>query len=88
MEKNFFDDIGRLIGGAMGNFTAFREESERFVHTQIQKFFQKHDMVSREEFDTVKAMLEKARKEQNELIRRVEHLEQQVAPSRAEKEVA
>ncbi|MDE3038594.1 MAG: accessory factor UbiK family protein [Pseudomonadota bacterium] len=77
MQKNsaFFEDMARLAGGAASGFMEMKREMEAAVNAQVEKWLQKADMVTREEFDAVQGMLAKSREEQEEMKKRLEKLE-------------
>ena len=56
-----------------------RREIEQMITQQCERLFRKNGFVSREEFDLVQAMAEKARSENEALAARVAALEQQLA---------
>ena len=73
--SSLFDDMAKMAGGAAGAFSELGKEVERMVHAQMEQFCAKMQFVSREEFETVKAMAEKAREENEALKARIETLE-------------
>lgn len=79
--NRFFDDFARVASGAMGVAAGFRDEFEGLVRQQIERVFARMDLVTREEFEAVKAMAAKARSEQEALAERVAALEKR-APAR------
>lgn len=78
-QNRFFDDIARVASGAVGALSGVRGEVEARFRDQLEKLLAGMDLVSREEFEAVKAMAVKAREEQETLLRRVEALEAQLA---------
>ena len=54
-----------------------REEIEALVNSRVEKILDRLNLVSREEFDVVKAMLSKSRTEQEKLEERLRKLESQ-----------
>ena len=74
-ENRFLDDLARVASGAFGTLAGVRSEVETRLKQQFKKIFEEMDLVSREEFDVVKAMVTKARKEQITLKRRLAELE-------------
>jgi hypothetical protein len=74
-QNRFFDDIARVAGGAVGALSGVRGEIEARVRDQLERVLAGMDVVSREEFEAVKAMAAKARGEQEELLRRIAALE-------------
>jgi BMFP domain-containing protein YqiC len=73
--NRLFDDIARVAAGAAGAITGVRGEVESRVRDQLERLLAGMDLVSREEFEAVKAMVAKAREEQELLLRRIEELE-------------
>ena len=71
-QNRFFDDIARVAGGAVGALSGVRGEIEARVRDRLERVLAGMDLVSREEFEAVKA---KARAEQEELLRRIAALE-------------
>ena len=74
-QNKFFDDIARVAGGALGAIGGLKEEIERMVHQVTEKALSRMDMVSREEFEAVKAMASQARMENEALAARLAELE-------------
>ena len=73
--NRLFDDFARMASGAMNAAAGVREEFEVLVRRQLERLLERMDLVSREEFDAVKAMAAKARSEQDALAKRVGALE-------------
>lgn len=65
MQKNsqIFDDIARMASGAASSMLEMRHEIERMVQTQFEKLAAKMNFVTREEFEVVREMAQKAREE-------------------------
>lgn len=70
-----FDDAARVAGGALGTLSGIRREVEGLVRHQIDKMLSGMDLVTRDEFDTVKAMAVRAREENERLEARLQALE-------------
>ena len=73
-QNRFFDDVARVASGAVGAISGVRGEIEARLRDQLERVLAGIDLVSREEFEAVKAMAAKAREEQELLLRRVEAL--------------
>jgi len=78
-EKRFLDDLARVANGAMGALSGMRGEVETLVKQRIERFLGDMDLVTREEFEAVKAVAAKAREEQEALEARVAALEAALA---------
>ena len=70
-----FDDISQLMTNAMGVAQGAREEAETAMKSMIDRWLADRDFVTREEFDAVRAMAQKAREENEALKARIEALE-------------
>ena len=73
--NKILDDVSQLMTNAMGVAQGAREEAESAVKSIIDRWLADHDFVTREEFDAVKAMAQKARAENENLKARVDALE-------------
>ena len=78
-QNRFFDDLARVANGAVGALSGVRADIEARIRDQLERVLAGMDVVSREEFEAVKAMAAKARDEQEELLRRMAALESQLA---------
>ena len=63
-----FDDISQLMTNAMGVAQGAKEEAETAMKGMIDRWLADRDFVTREEFDAVRAMAQKAR-EENEALK-------------------
>ncbi|WP_397543599.1 accessory factor UbiK family protein [Roseovarius salis] len=70
-----FDDISQLMTNAMGVAQGAREEAETAMKSMVDRWLADRDFVTREEFDAVRAMAQKAREENEALKARIEALE-------------
>tara|TARA_Y200000002_G_scaffold270698_1_gene225280 strand:+ start:279 stop:527 length:249 start_codon:yes stop_codon:yes gene_type:complete len=73
--NKILDDVSQLMTNAMGVAQGAREEAETAVKSIIDRWLADHDFVTREEFDAVKAMAQKAREENENLKTRLDALE-------------
>ena len=73
--NKILDDVSQLMTNAMGVAQGAREEAETAVKSVIDRWLADHDFVTREEFDAVKAMAQKAREENENLKARLDALE-------------
>ncbi|MEM6887873.1 MAG: accessory factor UbiK family protein [Pseudomonadota bacterium] len=70
-----FDDISQLMTNAMGVAQGAREEAETAMKGLVDRWLADRDFVTREEFDAVRAMAQKAREENEALKARLGALE-------------
>lgn len=70
-----FDDISQLMTNAMGVAQGARDEAETALKSMMDRWLADRDFVTREEFDAVRAMAQKAREENEALKARIEALE-------------
>ena len=82
-QNRFFDDLARVAAGAMGALSGMRSEVETRIREQLERVLAGMDLVSRDEFEAVKAMAAKARSEQEDLHKRVASLESRLAALRS-----
>ena len=73
--NRFMDDIGQLMTNAMGVAQGARAEAETALKSMLDRWMADRDFVTREEFDAVRAMAQKAREENEALRARIEALE-------------
>ena len=74
-DNRLFDDLARVATNAIGSLQTARDEASNRIKQQFERIVESMDLVSREEFDTVKAMAQKARLENDKLAKRVAELE-------------
>lgn len=79
--NKFLDDISKLMTNAMGVAQGARTEAETAVKGWMDRWFADRDFVTREEFDAVRAMAQKAREENAALAARIAALESAAAPA-------
>lgn len=73
--NRFFDDMSKLMTNAMGVAQGARTEAETAMKGWIDRWLADRDFVTREEFDAVRAMAQKAREENAALAARIAALE-------------
>jgi len=74
-QNRLLDDLARVASGAIGVAAGMRGEIEARLREQFEKILSQMDLVSREEFEAVKAMAAKARAEQEDMAERLAALE-------------
>ena len=77
-DNKIFEDVGKLATSALGVAQNVKEEVETLVKQRLERVVSELDVVSREEFEVVWAMAQKAREENDDLRARVEALEAQL----------
>lgn len=78
-DSHLFDDIAKLAGSAMGTVSQMGKEVESLVMAQVEKILCRMNLVTREEFETVREMAAKARAEQETLAAKLAELEKKLA---------
>ena len=73
--NKFMDDMSQLMTNAMGVAQGAKQEAETAVSSMLDRWLAERDFVTREEFDAVRAMAQKAREENEALKARLEELE-------------
>ena len=69
-----FDDISQLMTNAMGVAQGAKDEAETAMKSLVDRWLADRDFVTREEFDAVRAMAQKAREENEALKTRLDSL--------------
>jgi BMFP domain-containing protein YqiC len=77
--NKFLDDLSQLATNAAGVAQGMREEAEMLVRGRIERFLADSDLVTREEFEAVRDMAQKAREENVSLADRIAALEAKLA---------
>ena len=77
--NKILDDISQLMTNAMGVAQGAREEAETAMKSLVDRWLADRDFVTREEFDAVRAMAQKAREENEALKARIAALEEAAA---------
>jgi len=83
-QNRFLDDLARVAAGALGTLSGVKTEVETRLREQLEKVLAGMDLVSRDEFEAVKAMAAKARSEQEDLAKRVAELESKLGTDSAD----
>lgn len=73
--NKFFDDMSQLMTNAMGVAQGAKTEAETAMKGLVDRWMADRDFVTREEFDAVRAMAQKAREENDALSARLAVLE-------------
>ena len=73
--NKFFDDMSQLMTNAMGVAQGAKTEAETAFKSFLARWMADRDFVTREEFDAVRAMAQKAREENTALEARIAVLE-------------
>jgi BMFP domain-containing protein YqiC len=81
--NRLFDDLARVASGAFNTLSGLREEIETRVRERVERMAADLDLVTREEFDAVRAMAAKARAGQEALEARLAELEAGLAAGNA-----
>jgi BMFP domain-containing protein YqiC len=82
-DNRILDDMAKVATGALGSLTGLKQEIEGKVQQHLERLLGRMNLVSREEFDAMKAVAQEARAEQIRLARRVEALEARLGETAA-----
>ncbi|TYB83294.1 accessory factor UbiK family protein [Maritimibacter fusiformis] len=74
-----FEDISQLMTNAMGVAQGAKDEAETAMKSWMDRWLADRDLVTRDEFDAVRAMAQKAREENEALKARIVALEEAAA---------
>lgn len=73
--NKLMDDIGQIMTNAMGVAQGAKDEAETAMKSIMDRWLADRDLVTRDEFDAVHAMAQKAREENEALKLRIASLE-------------
>lgn len=73
--NKILDDISQLMTNAMGVAQGAKDEADTAMKSLIDRWLADRDFVTREEFEAVRAMAQKAREENIALAARLDALE-------------
>ena len=73
--NRILDDLAKVASGAVSTAAGVKDEIEAIIRQRLEKLLANADLVSREEFEVVKAMASEARAEQERLAKRLKLLE-------------
>lgn len=73
--NKFFEDASQLMSNAMGVAQGAKTEAENAAKSMMDRWLADRDFVTREEFDAVRLMAQKAREENATLLVRIDALE-------------
>lgn len=74
-DNRILDDMAKVATGAIGSLTGLRQEIEAKVQQHLERLLGRMNLVTREEFETMKEVAQAAREEQIKLERRLKELE-------------
>lgn len=77
-QNRILDDLTRMAASAVGAVQGARHEVEAAFRARLEKMLADMDLVTREEFDVVKAMAQAAREENERLTERLAEIEAQL----------
>jgi BMFP domain-containing protein YqiC len=80
--NRIFDDFAKLMADAAGAAEGMKQEAQSLFKSQSERFLRDMDVVSREDFEAVKAMAQKAREENEALAKRMAALEAMFAATK------
>ncbi|MFT3972789.1 MAG: accessory factor UbiK family protein [Amaricoccus sp.] len=79
--NKMFDDLSHLFTNAMGVAQGAKTEAETAMRGFVDRWMAERNFVTREEFDAVRAMAQKAREENEALKARLDALEAASRPA-------
>ena len=79
-QNKIFEDISQLMTNAMGVAQGAKDEAETAMKGWVDRWMAERDFVTREEFDAVRAMAQKAREENGALRARLDAIEAATKP--------
>ena len=82
VSNRLLDDLAKVANGAVSTLVGVKDEIEALVRQRVDKLLADADLVPREEFEVVKAMVAEARTEQERLSKRLAALEKAATQAR------
>jgi BMFP domain-containing protein YqiC len=82
-QSRFFDELAKLMMSAAGAAQGAAREAEGLMRSRLERLLGDLDLVSREEFDAMKAVALSARAENDALAQRLSALEAQLRAEKA-----
>jgi BMFP domain-containing protein YqiC len=73
-DSKLFEDIAKMVSSTAGAAMDMRREMESMLADKIERFMARERFVTREEFEVVKEMAQKARAENEALRKEIETL--------------
>ncbi len=77
-KNRVFDDLARLANGALSAAAGARQEMEQLLTQRFERFLNERGWVTREEFEGVRDLAQKARHEQEVMEKRITLLEKKL----------
>jgi len=87
-KNKFMDDMSQIMTNAMGVAQGAKDEAENAMKSFMDRWLADRNFVTREEFDAVRAMAQKARAQNEDLSARLEALEAAAAKKAPKSKVA
>lgn len=86
--NKFFDDMSQLMTNAMGVAQGAKSEADNAIKGVMDRWLADRDFVTRDEFEAVRLMAQKAREENATLLARLDALEANKKPAAKKKPAA
>jgi len=83
--NRFLDDLAKIASSTASTIAGMKDEAENLIKQRVEALMNDMNLVTREEFEVMNAMLSKARLEQEKLIRRIEALEKPSSKQKAKR---
>lgn len=78
-DNRFLDDLAKVASGALGSMSGVKHEVEMRLQQQLERLLGRMNLVSRDEFEAMKAVAQAAREAQIRLEARIVSLEARLA---------
>ncbi len=74
-DNRILDDIAKIASGALGSVAGLKQEIEALIQSRLERLLRRADLVTRDEFEAMKALAQEAREAAIRLERRLAALE-------------
>ena len=78
-KEKILDDVARLAGGTVGALTNLKAQIREEIRLRVDEMALKMDLVPRAEFERTEALLKETRIEQENILKKLEELENQLS---------
>lgn len=84
-KEKILDDVARVAGGAVSVFSGLQKQIKDEVRTHVEDVAAKLDLVPREDFERLEAMIIEAREQQEAQNKKIAELEKKLSKTKTKK---
>ena len=87
-DPRIFDDLARMAGGAVNVFSGLQQQIREDIRSRVDEMLTRMDVIPREDFERLEAMVAKLRLRQEELEKQLAAAQPKAAPAKPVKKPA